>query len=200
MEVYDTVIIGGGPAGLICADKLGSAGMNVLLIEKEEHIGKKVCAGGVTRKGLSLLDIPDDLVSRRIMKTALHSPSRHSQSVSRDISTRGATYGSAPINYDFRGLRFGNIYLAGEAAGVASGLTGEGIFQSLVSGIEVSRYLLGMEEESEEMKYVRKYNRYQLMTLKFLIYAGPLRGLIHEVILMMMKNRRFKAKINRGFS
>ena len=41
------------------------------------------------------------------------------------------------INYDFKGLRFGqkrNIFLVGDAAGLASGLTGEGIYPAIVSG------------------------------------------------------------------
>lgn len=38
------------------------------------------------------------------------------------------------INFDYKGYKFGNIYLVGDAAGLASGLTGEGIYPAIVSG------------------------------------------------------------------
>jgi geranylgeranyl reductase len=40
------------------------------------------------------------------------------------------------------GHRFGKFHLAGDAAGLASPLTGEGIYQALVSGAEVAREIL----------------------------------------------------------
>jgi len=43
------------------------------------------------------------------------------------------------INYDYRGFEFGNIYLTGDAAGLASGLTGEGIKPAIQSGQDVAR-------------------------------------------------------------
>ncbi len=42
------------------------------------------------------------------------------------------------INFDFRGYRFNNIFLVGDAAGLASGLTGEGIYPAIVSGEAVA--------------------------------------------------------------
>ena len=43
---YDTIIIGGGAAGLMCAIEAGKRGRNVLLIEHNEHIGKKILISG----------------------------------------------------------------------------------------------------------------------------------------------------------
>lgn len=45
------------------------------------------------------------------------------------------------INFDYRGWKFGNVYLAGDAAGFASGLTGEGIYPAMVSGEFVGNYI-----------------------------------------------------------
>ena len=42
------------------------------------------------------------------------------------------------INFDFRGYQFKNIFLVGDAAGLASGLTGEGIYPAIVSGEAVA--------------------------------------------------------------
>lgn len=43
------------------------------------------------------------------------------------------------INYDFQGWNFGRTFLVGDAAGLASGLTGEGIYPAIISGEEVAR-------------------------------------------------------------
>ena len=342
MEKYDVIIVGAGPAGLICAEKLSRTDLSVLLIEKDTVFGDKVCAGGLTRKGLGIYDFPDNIIEHKIRKTAMHSPRRFSHAEapdtivitmdrkklgdfqrarldntgvkvlsgtrvteiresslitsegdeyrykylvgadgyasmvrrylklpvkkkligiqyivpvagldpklelfldsrhfhawygwifphkdkmavgcccdtrylsskklkknfhrwleSKNIDISDAVYQSAPISYDYRGLKFGNIFLAGEAAGMASGFTGEGIYQSLVSGIEVAAYITGQKDESEEMKYVVRYNRIQLRIMKLMIYAGPVRTILHELIIILMNNKRFKEKINKGFS
>ena len=36
-QIYDVVIAGGGPSGLTCAARLGSAGLRVLVVEREEQ-------------------------------------------------------------------------------------------------------------------------------------------------------------------
>lgn len=46
------------------------------------------------------------------------------------------------INFDYRGYRFDNTFLVGDAAGLASALTGEGIYPAIVSGEEVARCIL----------------------------------------------------------
>ncbi|MEW6594086.1 MAG: NAD(P)/FAD-dependent oxidoreductase [Thermodesulfobacteriota bacterium] len=49
---------------------------------------------------------------------------------------------AARINFDYRGWRFGTIFLVGDAAGLASGLTGEGIYAALLSGQIAARTIL----------------------------------------------------------
>jgi flavin-dependent dehydrogenase len=46
------------------------------------------------------------------------------------------------INFDYRGFQFNNIWLVGDAAGLASGLTGEGIHPAVVSGEAVARRII----------------------------------------------------------
>lgn len=342
MEKFDVIIVGGGPAGLICAEKLSKADLSILLIEKDEVFGDKVCAGGITRKGLAILNLPDEIIEHKINHTALNSPDRLSQTVTPDpmvvtvnrmalgnwqrsllddtsvkvmnnarvteikdehivlksgeeiaykylvgadgyssivrrylgipqdkkligiqyvvpmpglepkleifldskhfnswygwifphkdkfsagcvcapkyysskklkenflkwlakmeIDVSEAEYQSAPISYDYRGLKFDNIFLAGDAAGVASGLTGEGIYQTLVTGIEVAEYITGRTEESDDLKAVLRYNRIQEKIMKFLIRIGPLKKIIYELIIMLMNTNRFKSRVNNGFS
>lgn len=47
VERFDVIIIGAGPGGLACAYELGDSNLSVLVIEKNEIIGPKVCAGGL---------------------------------------------------------------------------------------------------------------------------------------------------------
>ena len=60
---YDAIIVGAGPGGLRCGELLARSGLRVLIIEKNCTIGKKVCAGGITWKGL-IERIPAGLIER----------------------------------------------------------------------------------------------------------------------------------------
>lgn len=46
------------------------------------------------------------------------------------------------INYDYQGWRFGRTFLVGDAAGLASSLTGEGIYPAILSGEEAARTII----------------------------------------------------------
>ncbi|MBQ7196287.1 MAG: NAD(P)/FAD-dependent oxidoreductase [Synergistaceae bacterium] len=49
MEKFDTLIIGGGPAGLMAAMKAGSYGQNVAILEKNHSLGEKLLISGKGR-------------------------------------------------------------------------------------------------------------------------------------------------------
>lgn len=339
--VFDVIIVGAGPAGLRCAEILGQSELSVLLLEKNAVMGQKVCAGGITRKDLAILDLPDDVIEHKISKTSVHSrknsssanapepfvytlnrevlgewqrkqlektkvtvlnnakvteikkdwilvngedkyayhylvgaggvssivrrylkiptekrligiqyliPSKEAPSLGIFMDTKlfkawyawkfphenhiavgccadpklmppaelkknfsiwlekkgfditNAQYQSWPISYDYRGYKFGNTFLIGEAAGLASGFTGEGIYQSLTSGDTIARTILDSNYEPKAMDDVLRYNKIQYRIMKVLFYAGPFRGLIHELLIKALNNKRIKAKINSGFS
>lgn len=342
MKEFDVIIVGAGPAGLICAETLGDSGLSVLLLEKNAIFGEKVCAGGLTRKDLSILDVPDEILEHKVTRTAVISRKRisqtnapepfiftvnrvafgtwqksrleysnieiknnskvtqvepkkitvndseeyaykylvgadgyfsivrkylklpqekrliglqytvpdpvknprleihlnatkffswyawsfpHENSIAvgcvadprkvstkqlrinfrkwlqeKEINVSNAKYEAFPISYDYRGIKFDNCFLAGEAAGMASGFTGEGIYQSLVSGITVGKTILNGNYKSQEMLAVLKYNLIQERIMNVLIKAGPFRGWIHELIVILLNNKRIKAKINSSFS
>ena len=61
MEEFDVIIVGGGPGGLNCAYHLCNSKLRVLLVEKNDVIGKKVCAGGLTKKAVDYLSIEKSL-------------------------------------------------------------------------------------------------------------------------------------------
>jgi 2-polyprenyl-6-methoxyphenol hydroxylase-like FAD-dependent oxidoreductase len=56
---FDVIIIGAGPAGIACAEALAGSSLSVLLVEKNETVGPKICAGGLTRMAFDF-GIPED--------------------------------------------------------------------------------------------------------------------------------------------
>ena len=66
MSIYDTIIIGTGPAGATAARHIAAAGLNTLLLEKDTLPRVKTCGGAVSEYALSNLDIeiPDSIIER----------------------------------------------------------------------------------------------------------------------------------------
>jgi len=52
------------------------------------------------------------------------------------------------INYDYQGWDFGHIFLAGDAAGLASGLTGEGIYPAIISGEQIAHRIAAPDHDT----------------------------------------------------
>lgn len=59
IEKYDVVIVGAGPSGSILSYELAQHGIRVLLIDKKKFPRNKACAGGLTRRAMSV--VPFDL-------------------------------------------------------------------------------------------------------------------------------------------
>jgi geranylgeranyl reductase family protein len=117
-----------------------------------------------------------------------------------DFDLSQAVYQSFPINYDYRGYRFGNVFLSGEAAGLASGLSGEGIYAALLSGEETARMILQPGYPEEKMKELLHYKEVQDRFLKRLQAAGIFRQAIFKTLTLLMYNKRFNRKVTDGFS
>lgn len=60
------------------------------------------------------------------------------------------------INFDYRGVAFDNIFLIGDAAGLASAITGEGIFPAMVSGRYVGARILDASHQDKAFDNLRK--------------------------------------------
>ena len=71
------------------------------------------------------------------------------------------------VNFDYRGTRFDRTWLVGDAAGLASGLTGEGIYPALVSGQAVARTIIDPDYPASELAGLVKKQRQhrQMVTL-----------------------------------
>jgi len=342
MEEFDVIIVGGGPAGLQCARELSRSSLRILLLEKREGFGDKLCGGGLTTKALDVLPLPDHIIEQKILRTFIHSRRRNAGTVTsvpalftvdrrvlggyqrsllegtavevkansqvieiRDNSVvlkDGTAYGfrylvgadgyssmvrrhlglkvqkkligfqytipvqveypaleifmdarrfsvwyawifphgdriavgcccdprrvdpqkikdgfhnwlkdrkldpgdasleSYPIAYDYRGVKFGNTFLVGEAAGLASGFTGEGIYQSLVSGQEVAKMIIDPMHKPIQLEQVLKYNRVLERVMALFRWAGPLRGALQEYLVILMNNEWLRKKVNAQFS
>jgi len=60
------------------------------------------------------------------------------------------------INFDYRGWNFGKIFLVGDAAGLASGLTGEGIYPAIVSGETVGHFIADSQYDTSPLLHLIK--------------------------------------------
>ncbi len=66
---YDVIVAGAGPAGSTVGYELSRMGYSVLILEKETLPRDKLCAGGLPRRILKLVDLQDaQLVEDRIKK------------------------------------------------------------------------------------------------------------------------------------
>jgi geranylgeranyl reductase family protein len=61
MDHCDVLIVGGGPAGSTCAWRLKQAGLDVLIIEKEQFPRDKVCAGWITPAVFDKLELDPEV-------------------------------------------------------------------------------------------------------------------------------------------
>ncbi|OGZ22651.1 MAG: hypothetical protein A3E18_00985 [Candidatus Nealsonbacteria bacterium RIFCSPHIGHO2_12_FULL_38_18] len=68
---------------------------------------------------------------------------------------------AAPINYLYQGSVFGNIFLIGDAAGLSSRTTGEGISYAMISGQEIGKKIIDKEYPMPELKNILKLKKRQ---------------------------------------
>jgi geranylgeranyl reductase len=77
------------------------------------------------------------------------------------IDYRNARFAAAPVNCLYRGIKFGNIFLVGDAAGLVSAGTGEGIAYALTSGEDVARHLLDTAYDFDNIRKILAYKERQ---------------------------------------
>jgi geranylgeranyl reductase len=324
MESCDVVIVGAGPAGLKCAEGLGSSGLSVLLLEKRHAIGPKTCGGGMTvldRKfplpldkartfrecrvelngkthlisplhpiytidrtdlgqyqlglvrrhenicietGTAVTVITDThllaygdrkiafrylvgadgsssivrrylgLGSRLYMgmhymlpevseemvwffhpgllgtgycwifphrtftsagvyfNPALLTPKKAREALDRllcdyGLDCRNAAFSAAPVNCLYKGIRFRNIFLAGDAAGLVSACTGEGISYALTSGDDIARHILDNTYDFENVSRILAYKKRQERVLSLFDTLPFLQSTLYKFFIGLMR-------------
>ena len=76
------------------------------------------------------------------------------------VAGRGAPFEGAALEVDYCGLHFpGDVHLAGDAAGVPSSLTAEGIYAALLTGEEVAREILEPRYRSDRVAHWLRVKR-----------------------------------------
>jgi geranylgeranyl reductase len=93
-----------------------------------------------------------------------------------------AKFETAPINCLYSGIKFRHIFLAGEAAGLVSAASGEGIAYALASGGDVGRHIVNPTYHFKKTYRLLRYKHRQEAVLKVLDCA-PL--LLQDVICMI---------------
>jgi flavin-dependent dehydrogenase len=109
------------------------------------------------------------------------------------IDVSKGVYEAHPLNYDYRGFQFGNIFLAGDAAGLICGFSGEGIHPAMVSGETIAKIIMGSDEDRILGDMLKKKKR-QEMVIGLLGRMGPFRPLGQNVILIFAKTRIFRKR------
>ena len=76
LKLYDVIVVGGGPVGSYVAYKLVGMGYSVVVLEKKEKLGGRVCCAGIiSQECVDSFAIDDSVVLRRANGAKLFSPS-----------------------------------------------------------------------------------------------------------------------------
>ncbi len=109
----------------------------------------------------------------------------------------------AIINFDYQGYRFGNRFLIGDAAGFASGFTGQGIYFALKSAEDAANLVLDKNYEPKGIEEILKMKKRQETLMALLEKGKKIPGIFDLEIAMLLwavKKRAFLKWLARMFS
>jgi len=96
------------------------------------------------------------------------------------------------INYDYQGWNFGNTFLVGDAAGLASGLTGEGIYPAIISGEQVAHTIINPNHSAAVMDdLISKHNKHSKM-VQLTAKNGILNSVLAELVTLGLRSGMIK--------
>lgn len=112
----------------------------------------------------------------------------------RQIDISEGKYEAFPMDTDYNGIRFGNVFLIGDAAGLVSPFTGEGIYQALISGEETAKTILNPQYISDKMHaVVHKHKRHRQL-INLMIKSGKFKSLFFATGQLLFKIPRYEKK------
>ena len=74
-EIFDVVVIGGGPSGSTAAQELAAQGHSVLLLDRAGRV--KPCGGAIPPRLIKDFDVPDELLVAKARSARMVAPSNH---------------------------------------------------------------------------------------------------------------------------
>lgn len=108
---------------------------------------------------------------------------------------KNSVFQAHTINYDYRGHEFGNKFLAGDAAGFASGLTGGGIYQAMCSGIDIAKKILDPKYDCPGIKKLLRVKAIEEAVLGTLFINTTWTKIEHYLILNLIKSKWMNQRI-----
>ena len=106
-----------------------------------------------------------------------------------NISIDGLKPKAGLINFDYRGWHFGNKMLIGDAAGLASGLTGEGMYSALVSGETAARVILDPEYDCHALQLLIKKQQKHQHIVKFSAKHALINITLMEILILALRTK-----------
>jgi len=75
LDMYDVIVVGGGPVGSYAAAELAGRGNRVAVLEQREKLGQPVCCTGIiSQQCVNEFSIDDKLILRRLNSASISSP------------------------------------------------------------------------------------------------------------------------------
>lgn len=106
-----------------------------------------------------------------------------------NIDVSKSEFQAHTLNFDYRGHSFNNIFLIGDAAGLVSDATGEGIYQAMVSGEQIANEIMKKPTIDYISKIIDKKNTHAKL-MHFSEKLGFLRPLFFEFAVSMAKSSK----------
>jgi len=167
-EIYDLIVIGGGPAGIMAAGIAGSHGVRVLLLEKNKDLGKKILITGKGRCNITQAEF--DL--RKLVETY--------GKTGKFLFSSFYVFGPREIMdfFESRGVelkieRGGRVFPVSDSARDVVSALKKFLRENKVE-IMYSADVKGFEHEGDEIKAVKLTGNKKLKTKNLLIATGGL--------------------------
>ena len=135
-----------------------------------------------------------ECLSPKIAKKALHD-----YLDSRNINYSGCKYEAAAISHFYGGCEFGNIFLAGDAAGLALRTNGAGISFAIVSGKEIARKILNPRYKMTELAVILNYKNRQENLFSFIERIEFIQRPAFRMLMNLMKKQWFQRRFGSYF-
>lgn len=105
------------------------------------------------------------------------------------VSVKGTAVGADLVNHDFRGWRFDHCFLIGDAAGLASPLTGEGIYPAIVSAEAVAATIVDPSAGQPTIDSLLKKHRKHRIMLNLAETSPRLASFLAELSALLLRYR-----------